>query len=68
MVLFTDDNTPATVPKFWFLDGYCVWPNESFKNYIKRRVNPNGLKFKYFKSKILHTNLGNDLYFYVICL
>jgi len=63
VVLFTDDNTVAAVPKFWFHDDYCAWPNKSFKKYIERRVNPNELEFKYLKSKILHKNIGNDLYY-----
>jgi len=68
VVRFTEDNTVAAVPKFWYRDGYCAWPNKSFQKYIDRRVNPNELEFTYFKAKVLHTDIGNDLYFHCVII
>ncbi|XP_025192773.1 uncharacterized protein LOC112592846 [Melanaphis sacchari] len=61
VVCFTEDNTVAAVPKFWYRDGYCAWPNRSFQKYIDRRVNPNELEFTHFKAKVLHTDIANLL-------
>lgn len=66
VVCFTEDNTIAVVPKFWYCDGYCAWPNRSIQKFIERRVNPNELEFTHFKSKVLHTNIGNAIYFHYV--
>ncbi|CAI6353126.1 unnamed protein product [Macrosiphum euphorbiae] len=61
VVCFTGDNTVAAVPKFWYRDGYCAWPNKFIRKNIERRVNPNELEFTHFKSKVLHTDIANLL-------
>lgn len=68
VVCFTEDHTIAAVPKFWYRDGYCAWPNKSFQKYIERRVNPNELEFTHFKAKVLHTDIGKDLCFHCVII
>lgn len=58
VVCFTADNTVAAVPPFWFRDGICAWPKSSAQKHIEHRTNPNDLEFVYYKSKILHENIG----------
>lgn len=58
IVCFEFDNTIAAVPQFWFKNNVCAWPIKSTNKYIERRANPNELEFKYYKSKMLHKNIG----------
>lgn len=58
VVLFKDDSTLAAVPEFWFINGYCAWPNKCSTKYIERRKQPNELEFKQYKAKILFKNIG----------
>lgn len=58
IIHFSEENTVATVPSKWYSRNKCAWPNNNSKRHIENQSDPNAQHFKWYKARLLLTNIG----------